>query len=113
MDWYKSQSRQHFQDWINHWSQVMGVEQRQCSIVKTRDYKRRWGCYDGKQTITFNWRLVMAPSQVAKYVVIHELAHCFEFNHSKRFWNIVEQYEPDWRSHRDWLYQNSLKLYRI
>lgn len=81
--------------------------------VQVRDYKRRWGCCSQDGKLSFNWRIIMAPYAVLEYVVIHELAHLQEFNHSRQFWNIVEQYCPDWRCQRQWLNDNGIYLYRI
>ena len=56
--------------------------------------------------LNFNWRLVLAPREVLDYVVIHELAHRREMNHSAAFWRIVEVEMPDYRKYRDWLKKN-------
>ena len=61
--------------------------------------------------LNFNWRLILAPVEVADYVIIHELAHFQEMNHSKKFWGIVESACPDYRVHRAWLRQRSAVLY--
>jgi predicted metal-dependent hydrolase len=88
----------------------MGVKPKQ---VKVREYKRRWGTCHSDQSITLNWRLIMAPKEIYEYVIVHELAHLTEFNHSKRFWQIVQSQKPDWREDRNWLEQHGLALYRI
>jgi len=92
------------------YSERMGVSPSQ---VKVREYKRRWGTCHNKQSITLNWRLVMAPKEIYEYVVVHELAHLIEFNHSKRFWQIVENQIPNWRERRAWLEDHGLSLYRL
>jgi len=65
----------------------------------------QWGGCSAKNTLTFSWRIVMAPLHVIDYVVIHELAHIREKNHSPKFWKIVEAALPNYRDHRDWLKQ--------
>jgi predicted metal-dependent hydrolase len=60
--------------------------------------------------LSFTWRLVMAPLEVIDYVVVHELCHLRELNHSPSFWAQVEAILPDYRSRRKWLKQNSVKL---
>lgn len=79
--------------------------------VLVKDTKSRWGSCSSKGTISLNWRLVMAPTQVIDYVIIHELAHTLQMNHSKEFWKIVERYKPDWKTHRSWLRKNGNKLW--
>lgn len=65
--------------------------------VKVNSAKTRWGSCSGKNCINYSWRLIMADERCADYVVVHELAHISEHNHSKRFWSIVEQYMPDYK----------------
>jgi len=57
--------------------------------------------------ISLNWKLVAAPEPVARYVVIHELAHLKHGDHSKRFWNLVEDHCPDLKSHKQWIRKNN------
>ena len=65
--------------------------------VKVSGAKTRWGSCSGKKSLTFSWRLIMAEDDVVDYVVIHELAHIAEMNHSGRFWAIVEGVLPDYK----------------
>ena len=65
--------------------------------VSFKKYKRRWGCCDTKNRIVFNSLLSQFPEEVIRYIVIHELAHIQEKNHSGRFWKIVETYQPDYK----------------
>jgi predicted metal-dependent hydrolase len=65
--------------------------------VAFKKYKRRWGCCDSYNRIIFNSLLAQFPPEIIRYIVIHELAHIREKNHSKRFWKIVETYEPDYK----------------
>ena len=66
--------------------------------VKITGAKRCWGSCSGKKTINYSWRLIMADDAVIDYVVVHELAHLIEMNHSSRFWNIVEIMLPDYKA---------------
>jgi len=65
--------------------------------VKINGAKTRWGSCSGKKSLNFSWRLIMADEGVVDYVVIHELAHITEMNHSERFWMIVENILPDYK----------------
>jgi predicted metal-dependent hydrolase len=84
-------------------SQKMGTAFTRITI---RDQRTRWGACSARKSLSFNWRLVMAPPDVAEYVVIHELAHLIEMNHSMRFWKIVEKHCPDYKKRRLWLKKN-------
>ena len=111
LKWYRHQSQTMFTQLVEQLAPDMQITPTM--NIKVRDYKRRWGSCDSKGHLSFNWRLVMAPIEVSRYVVVHELAHCHEFNHSSRFWQIVEQHHPRWREQRDWLYKHSPSLYRL
>lgn len=68
-----------------------------------------WGVCTPSGDIRFSWRLSMAPYEVFEYVVIHELAHLRQHNHSKSFWKIVGEFDPNFKAHRKWLRQNGHK----
>jgi predicted metal-dependent hydrolase len=78
--------------------------------VAIRDQKTRWGSCSHAGNLNFNWRLVLAPSAVLDYVVVHELAHRVELNHSMRFWRIVAHYCPNMSEHRTWLRAHGASL---
>jgi len=62
-----------------------------------------WGSCSPRATLSFNWRLVLAPLAVLDYVVVHELCHLRVPNHSRRYWALVERHRPHWRDQREWL----------
>ncbi|MGB0733987.1 MAG: M48 family metallopeptidase, partial [Pontibacterium sp.] len=64
-------------------------------VVKS--FKRRWGSCDGKGVIAINTKLALVPVSCIDYVLVHELAHLRHFNHSPRFWALVERYQPQYR----------------
>jgi hypothetical protein len=79
-------------------------------FVAVKDYSSRWGCCYGDGRIYFNWRIIMAPQKIIDYVVIHELCHLREPNHSGRYWAVVEKIVPDWKIRRTWLRRNGHTL---
>ena len=79
--------------------------------VAIRDQKSRWGSCSRKGNLNFNWKLIMAPPPVLDYVVIHELCHRLEFNHSPRFWSLVERQMPEYEAWKKWLKGHADDLY--
>lgn len=80
------------------------------SRVTLRNQKTRWGSCSSRRNLNFNWRLIMAPIEVIDYVVVHELCHLKEMNHSPRYWALVEEAIPDYKKHRKWLKDNHYLL---
>ncbi len=78
----------------------IGVEYRRIRIGGQRTL---WGSCSPRGTLSFNWRLVLAPLEVLDYVVVHELCHLRVPNHSRGFWALVERHRQHWRQERDWL----------
>ena len=74
--------------------------------VTVRNQRTRWGSCSRRGTISLNWRLIQAPGFVRDYIILHELAHTLEMNHSDRFWRQVETLCPDYRNAERWLKQH-------
>jgi predicted metal-dependent hydrolase len=85
----------------------LGVEPK---LIQIRDQRSRWGSCSTRGTLSFNWRLVLAPFEVLDYVVVHELCHLRVPDHSRRFWRLVETRRPEWRAQRDWLHEHGPEL---
>lgn len=85
------------------YARQMGVDFGRITI---RDQKTRWGSCSARGNLNFNWRLILAPEEVLDYVVVHELAHRKEMNHSERFWGQVGRVLPDYQGRRLWLKKN-------
>lgn len=105
--WLRAESRAEIEQVVIEQARRMGARPKAVSI---RDQRTRWGSCSNNGNLSFNWRLVMAPPAVMQYVVIHELAHLFEPNHSKDFWAVVAKYFPDYKKARSWLRKNSPAL---
>ncbi len=80
-----------------YFAKRMGVDYGRITI---REQKTRWGSCSSKGNLNFNWKLVLLAPELLDYVVVHELAHRREMNHSKNFWKIVEAELPDYRERR-------------
>ncbi len=111
--WYKTAAQEEFRVRARHYATLMDVPLRRADQIYVRDYKRRWGSCDSKGKLSFNWRILQAPTPISDYVIVHELAHCHEFNHSKRFWHIVARQMPNYKEHEEWLRVNGHRLYRF
>ena len=96
---------------VKHYAGLMNVQYGRITI---RNQKTRWGSCSSKGNLNFNCLLMLAPDEVVDYVVIHELCHLIEMNHSKAFWKQVEQMMPDYKKHRKWLkYQGNEIMERM
>ena len=80
------------------------------AAVKINGAKTRWGSCSAKKSLNFSWRLIMAGDEVIDYVVVHELSHITEMNHSDRFWKLVEDVLPDYRERKTRLKELQQKL---
>ena len=94
---------------IPKYSLSMGVNPNRITI---RNQRTRWGSCSSKGNLNFNCLLSLVPERVMEYVVVHELAHLIEMNHSKRFWKIVEEIIPDYKEQKRWLKENGDGLIR-
>lgn len=86
-----------------YFASVMGVSFDRITI---RHQKTRWGSCSSKKTLSFNFLLMLVPPEVRDYVIVHELCHLKEMNHSKSFWKEVENIIPDYKKHYKWLKEN-------
>ena len=105
--WATQEAHNHIRTRVDHYANHMGVQPGPLTI---RDYKSRWGSCSADGSIRFNWRIMIAPPEIVDYVVVHELAHLREMNHSPRFWAHVKAVLPDLDQHRQWLKQNVYRL---
>lgn len=83
------------------------------SGLRIGDQRSLWGSCAADGTLSFNWRLLMAPLPVFRYLVVHELCHLRHRNHSANFWSLVAQLNSDCRASQDWLQQHGHRLHQI
>ncbi len=89
---------------VGQWQQQTGVRVNSLHFSTART---RWGSMSGKGDLRLNMALMLCPTPIADYVIVHELAHIRHLNHSPAFWKQVEAWMPDYRGRRGWLKQNS------
>lgn len=94
---------------IEHLEREHGLKPTRISI---RDTRSRWGSCSSTGTVSFSWRLILAPRNVLFYVVAHELAHLREMNHGPKFWALVAELDPNYEAAKRWLKTNGQTLHR-
>lgn len=104
---YLEAAREYFPKRVSYFQSLTGGEYHRITI---RDQKTRWGSCSARGTLSFNWRLMLAPPAVLDYVVVHELCHLTHMDHSSAFWQAVADVCPDYRTHRKWLKDHGHEL---
>jgi len=105
--WYIARAEEKILPRVRHHARQLGVEFSEARIV---DNRYRWGSCTAKNNITFNWRLIKAPMSVIDYVVVHELAHLIEPNHTPQFWNIIKAQIANMDKPKQWLKEHGQLL---
>jgi hypothetical protein len=99
-EWYKQQTARIIADRLPALASRFNVKYNKVSI---KNQKSRWASCSKNGNLHFNLLLAAAPSNVIDYVMIHELMHLIEFDHSSQFWRLVKEADPDFKKHREWL----------
>ena len=99
-DWYKKQAKRKILPKVESFAATLGVNVAKAQIM---DSRFRWGSCTVRNNVNLNWRLIKAPMFVIEYVIVHELAHLIEANHTPRFWSIVRTHSPTAEKARTWL----------
>ena len=106
--WYRDQAKEFLIGRTLQWARRMQADVRE---VHVRTQKRLWGCcHPLKKKIHLNWRIILAPVEAVDYVIVHELCHLFVPNHSRKFWNAVGQYDPDYPLQKKWFKDHAREL---
>ena len=99
-EWYRRQASRHIHARVEELAQRIGRSYRRVTV---RTLRSAWGLCSDRRTLTFNWRLIMAPPRVIDYVILHELTHMEIFEHSPRFWRRMERRCPNYRAFEEWI----------
>ncbi len=100
ISWYKKQARRIFEERLQILTEATGTSYSKLRISGART---RWGSCTSEGVISLSWKLIMAEGRGIDYVILHELAHTIEMNHSDDFWNIVEDWLPGYKSVKEYL----------
>ncbi|MEI6666394.1 MAG: SprT family zinc-dependent metalloprotease, partial [Chloroflexota bacterium] len=98
--WYRREARTRLEEAVARHAEQLGIRYERVTI---RDQRTRWGSCSTRGTLSFSWRLVLAPPEVLEYVVVHELLHVREANHSRAFWHLLDVHRPGWKAQAQWL----------
>lgn len=104
---YRQAAREYIPKRVSYYAQMLGVTY---GTIRIAQQKTRWGSCSSSGTLSFHWKLMLAPPRVLDYVVVHELCHRKEMNHSPRFWALVEEILPDYKELRKWLAEHGSTL---
>ncbi|NWG15221.1 MAG: M48 family metallopeptidase [Chloroflexi bacterium] len=105
--WYRAQAKACIPARAAELGDQFGFQFKRVTI---KGQSTRWGSCSSKGNLNFNWRLMMAPPAALDYVIIHELCHLKEMNHSRRFWSLVGRFCPDYKTWVKWLKANGDRL---
>jgi len=105
--WYRGEAKKIVLKRIEFYKPKFNIEPRK---IRIKQQKKRWGSCTFKGDLLFNWRIVMAPSPVIDYIIVHELSHLANKNHSKKFWKTVENIIPDYKERRKWLKDYGVRM---
>lgn len=108
--WFKQEARDELNNAVAKHASYINVRPKQIRITDTTS---RWGSCSSTRTLSFSWRVIMAPPEVLDYLAAHEVAHLVEMNHSDRFWDLTKQLCPEMEIHKIWLRQNGSKLHAV
>ncbi len=107
-EWCKAKALKIIERKLNNFSEKFDLRYKKIRITNART---RWGSCSYDNSLNFSWKLITAPKKVVDYVLIHEMAHLRHKNHSKRFWDLVEEMMPDYKKYDEWLKKNHFLLH--
>lgn len=100
LKWYRENARRFITAVVSQYEKKLNLDHKKIYI---KSQKTRWGSCSSKKNLNFNWRVIMLPKDVAIYIIVHELCHLVENNHSKQFWKNLGAIIPDYKEKKAWL----------
>lgn len=110
LDFYRSAAPKIMLPIVYEYSQQLGVKFKD---VRFKDTRSRWGSASSAGNLSFSWRIIMAPIEVVRYLVAHEVAHLRHMNHSKVFWQTCGELCPKWHEYSKWLKRHESEFMKI
>jgi predicted metal-dependent hydrolase len=104
---YREQAERYLSLRVEQLAEVTGLRPQQLQI---KTYRARWGSCSADGRVQLNWKLILAPPNIIDYVIVHELCHLEQHNHSPAFWELVASFYPDWQQARSWLKEHNQQL---
>ena len=108
--WIKKRVLEKTKETVFNFSKILNVKIRNIRLSNSFSY---WGSCNSNNDISINWRLAFSPSEVLEYIIAHEMSHLVEFNHSKKFWTLVDKLISKRKKQEIWLKKNGNYLYRV
>jgi predicted metal-dependent hydrolase len=105
---YRGEAERYFSEKADYYAGKLGTSYNQ---IRIREQVSRWGSCSARNNLNFNFRLLFAPEWVADYVALHESVHLVVKNHSKKFWEKVAEFNPEYQRARNWLRDNGSALW--
>jgi len=109
-EWLKLEAKKYLTTRVEFVSSRIKISFKSVSL---KSYRAMWGCCNSKSEIFLNWKLIMLPKKVIDYVIVHELCHIIEPNHSKSFWSLVKEYDNDYIENKNWLKKNGMEIIKF
>ncbi len=106
-DFYKARANARIIERVSYFAPKVGVLP---SGINIRDLGHRWAACSSRGNLDFHWKCIMAPQKIIDYIVVHELCHFHQFDHTEKFWNEIDKVMPDYRERKEWLRVNGASL---
>lgn len=105
--WYRLKAKEKVEERIAYYQRFFSITP---AYVRVKEQKRIWGSCTSKNVLNFNWRIVMAELPALDYIVVHEMCHMEQHNHSKKYWELVASIMPDYKIRKEWLKRNGVSM---
>lgn len=105
--WYRDRAKDVIEQRVNYYQRFFNIIP---NGIKIKEQKKRWGSCTSNNKLLFNWRCIMAKSNVLDYIIVHEMCHMYHKDHSKDFWQLISSVMPDYESRKEWLKNYGVRM---